>query len=109
MSTIYIRQQQVQTCPATGYQAASVCVPVTVTPFARPGSTVTFCCGNPTVTPGAVECPGVVNGSCTFTITQNICTAAPVEFGANTEVGNLYVLCGETSNEDICTGCRDLI
>lgn len=30
-----------QTCPAVGYQAASVCVPVTVTPFAEAGKTVT--------------------------------------------------------------------
>lgn len=41
-----------QTCPATGYQSVSVCVPVTVTPYARTGATYTKCCGNPVVTPG---------------------------------------------------------
>lgn len=32
-----------QTCPAIGYQSASICVPVTVTPFAQTGATVTKC------------------------------------------------------------------
>lgn len=105
MSTLTIKQQQVETCPATGYQAASVCVPVTVSPFATPGETTTFCCGPPTVTPGIVTCPGVENGSCTFTITQGICTAVPVEFGATSTVGNPFVLCGTATNEDICTDC----
>lgn len=30
-----------QTCPTVGYQAASVCVPVTVTPYANAGATMT--------------------------------------------------------------------
>ena len=30
-----------QTCPAVGYQSASICVPVTVTPFAQTGMTTT--------------------------------------------------------------------
>lgn len=37
-----------QTCPAVGYQAATVCVPVTVEPFAKAGMTKTKCCGNRT-------------------------------------------------------------
>ena len=40
-----------QTCPAVGYQSASICVPVTVTPFAQAGLTATKCCGDPVVTP----------------------------------------------------------
>ena len=109
MSTLDILQQQVETCPATGYQPASVCVPVTVTPFARSGATTTFCCGSPVITPGVITCPGRLNGSCTFTITQNICTAVPVEFGARATVGAPYVLCGEASGVDICTNCGDLV
>lgn len=35
-----------QTCPAVGYQSASLCVPVTVTPFAQTGMTATKCCGH---------------------------------------------------------------
>ena len=57
-----------QTCPAVGYQSVSVCVPVTVTPFAKTGVTMTKCCGTPLVTPGRETCGGVKNGSCFFTI-----------------------------------------
>lgn len=105
MSTLNILQQQVETCPATGYQPASVCVPVTVTPFATAGETTTFCCGPPIITPGIVTCPGIVNGSCIFTITQNICTAVDVEFGATASVGAPSVLCGTATGEDVCTNC----
>lgn len=66
-----------QTCPTVAYQMSSVCVPVTVTPFARTGSTFTKCCGNATVTPGMAVCSGVKNGSCVFTISQNICVQVP--------------------------------
>ena len=43
---------QEQTCPSVAYQMSTVCVPVTVTPFARAGATVTKCCGATVVTPG---------------------------------------------------------
>ena len=43
-----------QTCPAVGYQSASICVPVTVIPFAQTGITTTKCCGDP-VAPRAVK------------------------------------------------------
>ncbi|HZK01243.1 MAG TPA: hypothetical protein VFC96_00090 [Anaerovoracaceae bacterium] len=105
MSTLNIEQQQVLTCPATGYQLSSVCVPVTVTPFAIPGTTETICCGSPVITPGIGECPGLVNGNCMFTITQNLCTAVPIEFGANATTGNPSVVCGTVSSTDICTTC----
>ena len=71
---------ETQTCPAVGYQSASICVPVTVTPFAQTGAPITKCCGNPVVTPGLATCSGVRNGACTFTIAQNICVAVPVEY-----------------------------
>lgn len=41
-----------KTCPTVGYQSASICVPVTVTPFATAGITITKCCGDAVVTPG---------------------------------------------------------
>ena len=94
-----------QTCPTVGYQSASICVPVTVTPFAQTGSTVTKCCGTPTITQGRDICGGVKGGSCLFTISQDICVAVPVEFGAEAVVGEAYVNCGGASAEDICTAC----
>ena len=94
-----------QTCPAIGYQSASICVPVTVTPFAQTGATATKCCGTPVITPGVAVCGGVKNGSCAFTITQDICVAVPVEFGAVATVGDSFVSCNEVSDQDICTTC----
>ena len=100
-----INQSAVQTCPAVGYQPATVCVPVTVTPFARALPTTTFCCGDPVVTAGSTTCEGTVNGSYTFTITQNVCVSVPVNFGARSSVGAPRVVCDDATSEDICTNC----
>ncbi|NCA68221.1 MAG: hypothetical protein EOM87_09195 [Clostridia bacterium] len=100
-----LNQTDDQTCPAVGYQPVTVCVPVTVTPFVIPGSTTTFCCGAPIITPGTTVCGGTINGHCNFTITQNICVAVPVEFGAIETVGAPYIQCGDATGVDICTNC----
>ena len=96
------------TCPAVGYQSASICVPVTVTPFAQTGITTTKCCGSPVVTSGREVCNGVRNGSCVFTISQDICVAVPVEFGAVASVGDSSTSCNGASDQDICTGCGEV-
>lgn len=95
------------TCPAIGYQSASICVPVTVTPYAQTGIATTKCCGSPVVTSGRDVCGGVRNGSCFFTISQDICVAVPVEFGAVASVGDSYVSCNGASDSDICTSCGE--
>lgn len=85
-------QQETQ-CPATGEQELSVCVPVTVTPYAIIGTTVTRCVGTPVITPGATVCPGVANGSCHFTISQRLHVSVPVRFGARAVSGEHSVDC----------------
>ena len=99
---------ETQTCPAVGYQSASICVPVTVTPFAQTGATTTKCCGTPVITPGREVCAGTKNGSCFFTISQDICVAVPVEFGAVATVGDTFVNCNGVSDDDICTTCEKI-
>jgi len=94
-----------QACETVGYQPSAVCVPVTVTPFAITGETTTFCCGEPTVSPSTTQCGGIENGSCFFTITQNICVSIPVEFGATATVGDPSVQCGEATSENVCINC----
>ncbi|MEG2174024.1 MAG: hypothetical protein RR135_00885, partial [Oscillospiraceae bacterium] len=89
-----------QTCPTVGYQSASICVPVTVIPFAQAGATLTKCCGDPIVTPGKNSCSGLQNGTCSFTISQDICIQVPVEFGATATVGNTFVTCNGASADD---------
>lgn len=90
-------------CPVVGYQRSTVCVPVTVTPFAHVGTPITSCCGDPVVTAGGI-CPQS-GGICRFTIKQQVCVAVPVEFGARAVAGTPSVQCGEASNTDICVEC----
>lgn len=52
-----------------------------------------------------VEEEVVKNGTCVFTVSQNICVEVPVEFGAVAEVGDTYVSCSGATAEDICTDC----
>lgn len=96
---------EANTCATVGYQRAKLCVPVTIAPFATPGTTVTTCCGDPSVQAGNT-CEGTVNGSCSFTITQDICVAVPVDLGAVPFVGSVAVSCGTPSNKDICSNCK---
>ena len=97
-----INQDEQITCPSVGYQTMSVCVPVSVTPFASVGTTVTRCCGDPVVTANG-NCGGRKNGSCTFTITQVICIEVPVEFGAVAAAGDTFTECLGASGD----GCED--
>ena len=94
-----------QTCPTVAYQLSSICVPVTVTPFAKAGMTMTKCCSRPTVTPGRELCNGVKGGQCVFYFSQDICVEVPVEFGAVAQVGDTYVACNGASADDICPAC----
>lgn len=94
------------TCPTTGFQKATVCVPVTVAPFANTGPTVTKCCGDPVLVTGDKPCRGKKNGVCTFTISQTICVEVPVNFGARAMVGDTFVECLAASTEDICNNCK---
>lgn len=82
-----------QTCPALGSRTATVCLPVSVSPFAVTGPVVIECCGEPEVMPSC-HCKGKINGTCDFTISQKILVEVPVEFGANVNVGETYVECG---------------
>lgn len=96
-----------QKCPAVGYQPLTVCVPVTVTPFAQAKSTTMYCCGDPIVRPGCETCEGKVNGNCTFTLSQRIIVAVPVDFGATTSVGAAAVQCGIATSKDLTPHCCD--
>lgn len=94
-------------CAVFAHQRATVCVPVTVTPFASVGDTITRCCGNPVVRPGTAVCDGTLMGSCVFTISQDVCIAVPVAFGANAVVGRYSVLCGDAATGENCPDCGD--
>ncbi|MGN1008454.1 MAG: hypothetical protein ACI4PV_05865, partial [Butyricicoccus sp.] len=76
---------EMEECPVVAYQKSTVCVPVSVTPFAIIGTPVTTCCGDPVITAGDT-CANTTN-VCRFTIRQQVCVAVPVEFGARAMAG----------------------
>ena len=89
-------------CESVFYQRETVCVPVRVTPFARPGAARTLCCGEPVISAGG-ECVGRQT-YCTFTVTQSLCVEVPISFGAVIETGTATVQCGDvTETECDCT------
>jgi hypothetical protein len=85
-------------CESVFYQEETVCVPVTVTPFATPGEAKAFCCGDPVVNQRAV-CAGSQT-SCTFTVTQTLCIEIPIAFGADIVTGSAVVNCGIASDKE---------
>lgn len=99
-----LEMQENMTCPAVGYQAINVSVPISITPFAKTGATMTKCCGSPIVKSGKNIGQGTKNGVCNFTIGQNIVVAIPVDFGAEAVVGDTYIDCLGASAEEIDCG-----
>ena len=85
-------------CESVFYQKETVCVPVKVTPFAKPGTAKATCCGDPIVSTGN-QCMGNQT-SCSFTITQSLCIEIPISFGAVIETGSAVVKCGTPSEEE---------
>lgn len=54
---------------------------------------------------GQADMLGSKERLCSFTLSQNVCVAVPVDFGATATVGGAYVECLGASAEDICTAC----
>ncbi len=90
-------------CETCTHQTATVCVPVTVTPIATPGTTRTICCDGPVVTPG-LQCSST-NRHCYFTVSQKVCIEVPITFGANATVGDASIAC-ETPSGEGCADCN---
>lgn len=90
-------------CDTKAHQTATVCVPVTITPFAKVGTICTECCGKPMITSKHHRCKGIENGNCQFTISQKIKVEIPVEFGANTTVGGTFVECEHMNEDEFCS------
>lgn len=76
-----------QTCPTVGYQAATVCVPVTIEPKAVLGCPEMKCVGNP-----EVEC---LCGDCglNIKIKQCVCLCLPVEYVFVAKTGDASIAC----------------
>lgn len=94
----------VTSCETTTAQKTTICLPVTVKPYAKVGTITTNCCGKPVVTQGTDKCSGTVGATCSFTIAQTICIEVPVEFGAETTTGDAAIACGDI--QDNCNDCK---
>lgn len=87
-----------ESCESVFYQKETICVPVKVTPFAKPGTAKATCCGEPVVKSGT-QCSGN-QISCSFMITQSLCIEIPISFGAVIETGTAVVQCGTVSETE---------
>lgn len=85
--------QKLPACPAVGSQTATICLPVSIKPYAITGSAKLECCGKPVIAPACKTCHGIPNGKCDFTISQTIRIDLPVEFGATVTTGDTFVDC----------------
>ena len=104
-------QEEEEGCPVMVGQTAGVCVPVTISPYVRMGHTHTIRYGEPVIGPGACGCAGTKNGSCSFTVTQDIRVCVPLEFCAYTQAGDVYVsdigTAARNDDGDYDDGCGD--
>lgn len=92
-------------CPAIGYQTATICAPIRVEPRARIGRPVSYCCGDPVVTPGRTSCTGR-STNCYFTISQRICVEVPVYFSADAHLNGPVTVDCENAQLNGCTNCN---
>lgn len=95
---------EIRTCPTVSTHDTTVSVPVSIVPFANPGTITVSCCGAPEIGCDAVPA-GKVNGCCNFTISQTMRVEIPIVFGANVLMGETYVECGGTEGAAEECGC----
>ena len=60
------------TCPTIGSQSATVCLPVSISPYAVTGPACVKCRGSAVINHTCMDCKGIVNGKCDFVISQKI-------------------------------------
>jgi len=88
----------IEECDTTVFQKIGVCVPITITPFAKVGAINVTCCGGATIS--TTPCPE--NGpNCTFYVSRSVCVEVPIVFGATGDPGTAVVSCG-TASETEC-------
>lgn len=102
------QSMDVGTCPVNASHEATACLPVSISPFAEPGSISIENCGAPVINCGGEPCCGIVNGRYEFTISQKMKINIPIVFGADIMVGETYVQNGQTTGciEGECCTCN---
>ena len=102
---------EIRTCPTVSTHYTTVGVPVSIVPFANPGTISIQCCGAPEISVGTAPA-GEINGCCDFTISQTMRIEIPMVFGASVLMGETHVECGGTTGaaEGNCgCGCEEAV
>ena len=87
-----------ESCESIFYQKESICVPVTITPYATPGTATATCCGN--ADQYVREQPVAESRHLARLRSLRICVSEiPISFGAAIETGAASVQCGNVSEE----------
>lgn len=84
-------QNEDAVCETTVHETVCVQGTVTITPTLTSGESTSFCIGNPVIG----RCPGELQESCTFTVSQNICVQIPLTFSATASAVEDGIVCGE--------------
>lgn len=102
------QSMNVGACPVTACHETTVCVPVSISPFAESGSISIECCGSTVIHGGCDSCRGTVNGIHEFTVSQRMKLNIPIAFGADVIIGETYVQDEETSGfiDGDCCACN---
>ena len=79
--------------PAITRQKANISVPVTVKPKVCTEGIVSYCCGSPVLKQKSNPYDSCHKSECKFMLTQNICIEIPIEFEADTIVGEACIDC----------------
>lgn len=79
-------------CPATVHETVCVQADVTLTPVVTVGTVRSFCVGPPII--GPCVGPTSPSGTCTFTVSQQICVQVPLTFSASATAVPTGIVCG---------------
>ncbi|MHC1723950.1 MAG: hypothetical protein AB9836_12190 [Aminipila sp.] len=102
--TVTVLQQEPGVCESIVHETVCVQGTVTITPSVVSGTSTSFCVGNPIIG----SCPGELQRTCEFTVSQNICVQIPLTFSATASAVENGLVCstpdiGECEGTTACT------
>lgn len=90
LEAVTLQPNQEGECQSIVHETVCVQGTVTITPSLISGTSTSFCVGNPIIG----SCPGDLQPSCSFTVSQNICVQIPLTFSATASAVENGVVCG---------------
>jgi len=99
LRTVTTLQNEEGLCQSTVHEIVCVQGTVTITPSVVSGTSTSFCLGNPIIG----SCPGRLEESCEFTVSQNICVQIPLTFSATATAVENGLVCG-AADIGLCQG-----